>query len=104
MGTLYVVSTPPGNLEAVSLGALRVLKEVSLIAAYDARHTHNLLNHFGISTPLTSCDQPGAPPCVEHLLEALRQGDVAVGTGAGTPHLSRAARPVRGAAAGVRVP
>ena len=90
MGTLYVVSTPPGNLEGVSLGALRVLKEVSLIAAYDTRHTHNLLNHFGISTPLTSCDQSGAPPCVEHLLEALRQGDVAVVTvtGAGTPDLS----------------
>ena len=91
MGTLYLVSTPPGSFETVSLDALQVLKEVSLIAAYDTRHTRNLLNHFGISTPLTSCDQPASPPCAEHLLEALRQGDVAVVTGAGTPDLSGAA-------------
>jgi 16S rRNA (cytidine1402-2'-O)-methyltransferase len=88
MGTLYVVSTPAGNFEGVSLEVLRVLKEVSLIAAYDTRHTRTLLNHFDISTPLTSCDQPNSPPRVEDLLDALRQGDVAVVMGAGTPDLS----------------
>jgi 16S rRNA (cytidine1402-2'-O)-methyltransferase len=83
MGTLYVVSTPAGDIQGISLEALRVLKEVSLIAAFDTRRIRELLNHFDISTPLTSCDQPDAPPSVEDLIEALRQGDVAVVTDMG---------------------
>src|SRR5689334_6489603 len=88
MGTLYVVSTPIGNLEDISLRALRVLKEVSLIAAEDTRHTRKLLNHFGISTPLISYHQHSAASRVEALLDALGHGDVAVVTDAGTPGLS----------------
>src|SRR5205823_10957148 len=83
MGTLYVVSTPAGDVQGISLEALRVLKEVSLIAAFDIRRIRELLNHFDISTPLTSCDQADAPPSVEDLIEALRQGDVAVVTDMG---------------------
>ena len=53
-GVLYVVATPIGNLEDVTLRALRVLKEAALIAAEDTRHTKKLLDHYGIATPLTS--------------------------------------------------
>jgi 16S rRNA (cytidine1402-2'-O)-methyltransferase len=104
MGTLYVVSTPIGNLEDTSLEALRVLKEVSLIAAYDTGHTRKLLNHFGISVPLTSCDQHGAPSCVEGVLAALRQGDVAVVVGAGTPGLCGPVDELKAAALGAGFP
>src|SRR5438270_6268342 len=88
MGTLYVVSTPIGNLEDISLRALRVLKEVSLIAAEDTRHTRKLLNHFGISTSLISYHQHSAASRIEEVLDALGRGDVAVVTDAGTPGLS----------------
>jgi 16S rRNA (cytidine1402-2'-O)-methyltransferase len=88
MGTLYVVSTPIGNLEDISLRALRVLKEVSLIAAEDTRHTRKLLNHFSISTRLISYHQHSDLSRTEDLLEALRNGDVALVADAGTPGLS----------------
>jgi len=56
-GTLYIVASPIGNLEDITLRALRVLKEVDLIAAEDTRHTKKLLAHYGIITPLTSYHQ-----------------------------------------------
>ena len=56
-GTLYVVATPIGNLEDISARALRVLAEVSLIAAEDTRHSSRLLQHFAIRTPLAACHE-----------------------------------------------
>src|SRR5690606_25814491 len=57
LGTLYVVATPIGNLDDISARALRVLAEVSLIAAEDTRHSTRLLQHFGIRTPLAACHE-----------------------------------------------
>lgn len=88
MGTLYVVSTPIGNLEDISLRALRILREVSLIAAEDTRHTRKLLNHFEIPTRTISYHQHSAPARTAQLLDALAAGDVAMVTDAGTPGLS----------------
>ena len=68
--------------------ALRVLREVSLIAAEDTRHTRKLLNHFAIATPTTSYHQHSAPSRITELLQALQHGDVALVTDAGTPGIS----------------
>lgn len=88
MGTLYVVGTPIGNLEDVSPRAIRTLREVSLIAAEDTRHTAKLLTHFGISTPMTSYHAFNERFRRGHLLAALADGDVALVTDAGTPGIS----------------
>lgn len=56
-GTLYVVATPIGNLDDISARALRILREVALIAAEDTRHSARLLQHFGIQTPLAACHE-----------------------------------------------
>ena len=88
MGTLYVVATPIGNLEDITLRALRVLREVDLIAAEDTRHTGRLLAHYGISTPQTSYHDHNKRLKLEPILEALTQGDVALVCDAGTPGLS----------------
>ncbi|RFQ09747.1 16S rRNA (cytidine(1402)-2'-O)-methyltransferase, partial [Pseudomonas sp. ATCC 13867] len=56
-GTLYVVATPIGNLDDISARALKVLRDVSLIAAEDTRHSVRLLQHFGLETPLAACHE-----------------------------------------------
>lgn len=88
-GILYVVSTPIGNLEDITLRALRILKEVDLIAAEDTRHTLRLLNHFDIHVPLTSYFEGNELKKRELLLSRLKQGDrVALVSDAGTPGVS----------------
>ena len=85
MGTLYLVATPIGNLEDMSARAVRVLKEVSLIAAEDTRHTGKLLKHFEIKTPITSYFEHNKLNKLEFILEKLAVGDVALVSDAGTP-------------------
>jgi len=88
-GTLYVVATPLGNLEDVTLRAVRVLREVSLIACEDTRRTSRLLAAHGIQTPTTSYFEHNEEWKGERILEALRQGrDVALVSDAGTPAVS----------------
>lgn len=88
-GTLYIVSTPIGNREDITLRALRLLKEVDLIAAEDTRHTGLLLRHFGIQTPLTSYFEGNESRKKEFILSKLRQGErVALVSDAGTPGIS----------------
>lgn len=88
MNTLYIVPTPIGNLEDITLRALRVLKEVSLIAAEDTRTTGRLLAHFEIKTPLTSYHEHNELAKLDTILSALETGDVALVSDAGTPGLS----------------
>ena len=88
MSTLYLVATPIGNLEDLSPRAVRILKEVSLIAAEDTRHTAKLLNHFDIGTPSTSYYDHNKGQKTERVLDALAAGDVALVSDAGTPGLN----------------
>ncbi|MCS7206806.1 MAG: 16S rRNA (cytidine(1402)-2'-O)-methyltransferase [Dehalococcoidia bacterium] len=88
MGTLYVVATPIGNLEDITLRALRLLREVALIAAEDTRTTRGLLAHYGITTPLVSFHRHNQAQRLPLLLERLRQSDVALVSEAGTPGVS----------------
>jgi 16S rRNA (cytidine1402-2'-O)-methyltransferase len=88
-GTLYVVATPIGNLEDVTLRAIRILKEVRLIAAEDTRRTRILLDKYGISTPLTSLyDQNEAKKSGLLIARLLNGDDVAYVSDAGTPGIS----------------
>lgn len=88
-GTLYVVATPLGNLEDITLRALRVLKEVALIACEDTRRTRILLTHFGIHAPVTSYFEHNKLRKAARLLETLQAGQsVALVTDAGTPGIS----------------
>jgi 16S rRNA (cytidine1402-2'-O)-methyltransferase len=88
-GVLYIVATPIGNLEDISLRALRILKEVDLIAAEDTRHTHHLLSHYGIETALTSYHEHNERRKTPVLIERLRRGaNIALVTDAGTPVIS----------------
>ena len=88
-GTLYIVSTPIGNLEDITLRALRILKEADLIAAEDTRHTGLLLKHFGIQKPLTSYFEGNELKKRESILSRLKQGDrIALVSDAGTPGIS----------------
>jgi 16S rRNA (cytidine1402-2'-O)-methyltransferase len=88
-GILYIVSTPIGNMEDITLRALRILKEVRLIAAEDTRRTGLLLKHFDIQSPLTSYFQGNELKKMETILSRLEQGDsVALVSDAGTPGIS----------------
>lgn len=88
-GTLFIVSTPIGNLEDISLRALRILREAKLIAAEDTRHTRKLLNHFQIETPATAYHEHNKLIRLDAILAKLREGqDVALVSDAGTPCLS----------------
>jgi 16S rRNA (cytidine1402-2'-O)-methyltransferase len=88
-GTLYIVATPMGNLEDITLRALRVLKEVDLIAAEDTRHTQGLLSHFGIRTQMTSYHDHNEAAKAPQVVERLRGGEsVALVSDAGTPAIS----------------
>ena len=94
MGTLYLVATPIGNLEDVTARALRILEQVSLVAAEDTRHTGRLLAHFGIRTQLVSYHAHNARARRDRLLAALATGDVALVSDAGTPGISDPGRDV----------
>ena len=88
MATLYLVGTPIGNLEDISLRALRTLGEVSLIAAEDTRTTGRLLKHYQINTPMVSYHEHSGPGRIENILETLSAGDIALVSEAGMPGLS----------------
>src|ERR1044071_9744036 len=88
-GTLYVVATPIGNLEDITLRALRVLREADLIAAEDTRRTAKLLSHFGIDTPALSFHAHNSRARLPQLIARLRGGErIALVTDAGTPGIS----------------
>ncbi len=86
--TLYIVPTPIGNLEDITLRALRVLREARLIAAEDTRTTRKLLDHYEITTPVTSYHEHNKLTKLDAILDALASGDVALVSDAGTPGIS----------------
>jgi 16S rRNA (cytidine1402-2'-O)-methyltransferase len=88
MPTLYLVATPIGNLEDITLRALRVLKEVSLIAAEDTRTTRQLLKHYSIRARITSYNDHNKSRKLPGILAALQYGDLALTSDAGTPVVS----------------
>lgn len=88
-GTLYLVATPIGNLEDITLRALRVLKEVDTIACEDTRHTRVLLDHYGIKQKLTSYHEHNERARAEELVALLEEGkSIALVSDAGTPVIS----------------
>jgi 16S rRNA (cytidine1402-2'-O)-methyltransferase len=88
-GTLYLVSTPIGNLEDITHRAVRLLGEVDVIACEDTRHTKKLLNHYGIKTKTVSYHEHNERERAEELLNLLQSGsDVAIVSDAGTPGIS----------------
>src|SRR5713226_5790926 len=105
-GTLYLVATPIGNLEDITLRALRTLKECDAVAAEDTRRTGLLLRHFGLSKPMLSYFQFNEAKRSEEIIERLRRGEkVALVTDAGSPGISDPGERVVQAAiaAGLRV-
>ncbi len=88
-GTLYLVGTPIGNLEDITMRALRILKEVDLIAAEDTRHTGKLLHYFQIKTPQISCHEHNEQQKIPEILQKLQSGkSIALVTDAGMPGIS----------------
>ena len=88
-GILYIVATPIGNLEDLTFRALRILKEVDLIAAEDTRHSRKLLEHYGVRTALTSYHEHNEKSKAQKLVERMQSGErVALISDAGTPLLS----------------
>ncbi len=89
MGTLYLVATPIGNLEDVTMRAVRILAEVGLIACEDTRIAKRLLDRYQIGTSLISCHQHSPPQRMREIVHFLKEGnDVALVTDAGTPGIS----------------
>jgi 16S rRNA (cytidine1402-2'-O)-methyltransferase len=89
MGTLYLVATPVGNLEDITLRALRILKEVDLIACEDTRHTAKLLTRYGIGTPRESYHKFNEERRAPQLIQLLREGkNIALVSDSGTPLVS----------------
>jgi 16S rRNA (cytidine1402-2'-O)-methyltransferase len=88
MAVLYIVATPIGNLEDISLRALRILREVKLIAAEDTRKTLRLLTHYDIKTPMTSYYEHNKITKLDYILEKLAEYDVALVSEAGMPGIS----------------
>ena len=89
IGILYIVATPIGNLEDITLRAIRVLKDVDLIAAEDTRHSRKLLNHYGVKSPVTSYFEHNKLVKGEYIIGKLTDGNnVALITDAGTPGIS----------------
>jgi 16S rRNA (cytidine1402-2'-O)-methyltransferase len=88
-GNLYIVSTPIGNLEDITLRAIRVLKEAGVIAAEDTRHTRKLLSRYDIHIPLTSYHDHNKYEKAEILIAKMKEGvDIALVSDAGTPGIS----------------
>lgn len=88
-GTLYLVATPIGNLEDITLRALRVLRECDVVLAEDTRHTGRLLQHFGISKPLLSCFKFNEARRGQEIVEQLQRGEtIALVADAGSPGIS----------------
>ena len=88
-GTLYLVATPIGNLADITHRALQVLKDVDLIACEDTRHTHKLLNHYGVNTKTISYHEHNEQQRAAELIDRLQQGtNIAVVSDAGTPSIS----------------
>ena len=88
-GILYLIATPIGNLEDITLRALRILKEVGLVAAEDTRHTRQLLNHFEISTKLIRYDEHNKESAGQEIIEKLEAGDqIGLVSDAGMPGIS----------------
>jgi len=88
MGKLFLVATPIGNLEDITLRALRTLREVGLIAAEDTRTTRKLLSRYDIHTPVTSYNDDNKAKKTPYILRRLSEGDVALVSEAGTPGIS----------------
>lgn len=88
-GTLYLVSTPIGNLDDITLRAIKVLRDVDFVAAEDTRHTLKLLNHLEISKPLISCYKENEIFKSDSIIEKLKDGkNIALVSDAGTPVIS----------------
>ena len=89
MGTLSIVATPIGNLEDITLRALRILKEANVVFCEDTRMTKKLLAHYDIHTPTMRCDAIREGICAKHVIDRLTEGEhVAYVTDAGTPGIS----------------